>query len=154
MEVREITFKSAMLSQTCQDLVLDAFREISVVRIPAQIFKWQHCDASCYGLLNKFAFPSDDTQRHCQGKQHGCHERNTWIASHPLSSASKNSTAPGANRLVPQPMLKVISKRCGGLVARFRIGLQTASDDCLQIAVERWQRVNANAAPESQQLDE
>src|SRR5262245_9174678 len=34
-------------------------------------------------------------------------------------------------------MLKIIGERARGLVARLRIGLQTASDDCLQIAIEQ-----------------
>jgi hypothetical protein len=35
-------------------------------------------------------------------------------------------------------MLKVIGQRSGGLIARARIVLQATSNDCLQIAIERW----------------
>src|SRR6266542_6838864 len=35
-------------------------------------------------------------------------------------------------------MFKVVGERSGGFVARVRITLQTATNNCLQIAIERW----------------
>jgi hypothetical protein len=34
-------------------------------------------------------------------------------------------------------MFEIVGQRSGGLIARVTVGLQTASDDYLQIAVER-----------------
>ena len=44
MDVREITFKSAILDKMRQNFLLDTFGKVGVGFVFAAVFEWQHCD--------------------------------------------------------------------------------------------------------------
>ena len=122
--------------QTIKNLVLYPVSEKRVFGIGTQIFKWKHRNPRRH-RMGGLTLPKHHTRHRRHGDQR-CHQhRTSWIPSHPFSSAGENSSAPGPNRLMSQPTVKILLERSGGLVASVRIGVQTTTDDCPQIAVER-----------------
>ena len=108
-------FQICDASQPRQDLLLNAVREIGVIWIGAEVFKRQNGDSVCYWMADKFAFPNDSSRMTAaRAIKRRCQKRAGWIAPHPFSATSEESTcaAPGlARALASVPGLRPARER-------------------------------------------